>query len=108
MMGGQGVISVASNIIPGEMCEFMRTAVDARTDEAAVKRMKDMQERYNPLFGALFPGEPSPEAVKYALHRLGMINPESDAPRLRSPLGELMPVNKSLMDKALHELELLR
>ncbi len=63
--GGDGVISVASNIIPGRMVEMVHTALAG--DIAAARRMEDT---LMPLFEACFL-ETNPIPIKTAMAHLG-------------------------------------
>jgi 4-hydroxy-tetrahydrodipicolinate synthase len=60
-LGGRGVISVASNEIPGEMSALMAAALDNRWDEA-----RQIQSRWLPLMEMNF-WESSPGPVKCAM-----------------------------------------
>ena len=74
-LGGDGVVSVASNEIPGELvglCDAARAG-----DWEAARRI---HERWLPLFLANFVGGPNPVPVKAALELMGLI--ETDAVRL--------------------------
>jgi 4-hydroxy-tetrahydrodipicolinate synthase len=79
-MGGQGVVSVASNEIPGEMGALCAAARAGDWDEA-----RRIHERWLPLFRANFAGGPNPVPVKAALVEMGLI--ETDV--LRAPLMPL-------------------
>ena len=76
-MGAAGVISVAANLLPGEMHETCRLCLSGCVSEAA-KRLF----RYLPLIRALFL-QVNPVPVKTALSRMGLCRPE-----LRLPLAE--------------------
>jgi 4-hydroxy-tetrahydrodipicolinate synthase len=76
-LGGDGVISVASNEIPGEMVSLCAAAAAGDWDEA-----RRLHERWLPLFLANFRGAPNPVPVKAALSMMGLL--ESDA--VRPPL----------------------
>ncbi len=78
-MGGDGVVSVASNEIPGEMAALCAAARAGHWDEA-----RRLHARWLPLFRANFHGGPNPVPVKAALAMMGMIE---DA--LRLPLAPL-------------------
>ena len=75
-MGGDGVISVASNEIPGEMAALCTAALDG--DWARARMLHD---HWLPLFRANFRGGPNPVPVKSALATMGLIED-----RLRLPL----------------------
>jgi 4-hydroxy-tetrahydrodipicolinate synthase len=66
--GGQGVISVTANAAPRLMKGMCRAALDGEERKA---RMVD--ERLQDLHGALF-CEPNPIPVKWAVHKLGLID----------------------------------
>jgi 4-hydroxy-tetrahydrodipicolinate synthase len=74
-MGGDGVVSVAGNEIPGEMSALC-AAVHAGDWDAARRH----HARWLPLFLANFRGGPNPVPAKAALLAMGLI--ESDAVRL--------------------------
>jgi len=73
-LGAQGVISVASNVIPRQVAEMVR-AFDAGNLRAALK----LHQKYYPLFKDLFV-ETSPGPVKAALAMLGQIEEEYRLP----------------------------
>lgn len=75
MLGGAGVISVASNILPAEMCRL--TALCLANDFAAAGKL---QLKLKPLCDALF-CEVNPIPVKTALNLMGL-----EAGELRLPL----------------------
>jgi 4-hydroxy-tetrahydrodipicolinate synthase len=68
-LGGQGVISVVSNQIPGEFTELTHAALDG--DFA---RARAIQRKYQALMEVNFV-EVSPGPVKYALARMGLLEP---------------------------------
>jgi 4-hydroxy-tetrahydrodipicolinate synthase len=76
-MGGHGVVSVASNEIPGDMAALCAAATAG--DWEAARRLHD---RWLPLFFANFRGGPNPVPVKAALALMGLL--ETDA--VRAPL----------------------
>ena len=65
--GADGVISVASNVFPSAMAEFVHCLQAGRFDEAA-----QMDARLKPLFQALFT-EPNPIPAKAAMAQLGLM-----------------------------------
>jgi 4-hydroxy-tetrahydrodipicolinate synthase len=94
--GGQGVVSVASNIIPAQMAEMIRLGLQGNFAEA------DMLNRhFAPLFTAEFV-ETNPIPIKYMLHRAGMCQEI-----YRLPMCELQPENRDKVDAVLAQLELL-
>ena len=73
-LGGDGVVSVASNEIPGEMAALCAAAQAGDLDEA-----RRVHERWLPLMLANFRGGPNPVPAKAALLAMGLIG--SDATR---------------------------
>jgi 4-hydroxy-tetrahydrodipicolinate synthase len=94
--GGQGVISVASNFIPGQMVEMMRLALAGNFAEAEA-----INDRLAPLFAAEFV-ETNPIPIKYMLYRAGMCEEI-----YRLPMCELQPENRDKVDAVLAQLELV-
>jgi 4-hydroxy-tetrahydrodipicolinate synthase len=76
-MGGDGVISVASNEIPGEMVALCSAARAGDLDGA-----RRIHDRWLPLFRANFVGGPNPVPVKAALALMGLISDVVRAPLL--------------------------
>lgn len=64
-LGAKGVISVASNVIPGQMHDMANAALDGDLDTAS-----DLQCRLSPLLDLLF-CEVNPIPVKAAMARIG-------------------------------------
>ena len=81
--GYQGVISVLSNLLPGETVRMSHAALRGDMAEAA-----RIQLKYLPLINALF-SETSPIPVKAAMHRVGMCEEE-----LRLPLVPMQPATR--------------
>jgi 4-hydroxy-tetrahydrodipicolinate synthase len=79
-VGGNGVISVGSNLYPGLFARLCRAAAEGRWDEA-----RALHYRQLPLSRALF-SVTSPEPVKAAMAMLGKCEPT-----IRLPLLELPP-----------------
>jgi 4-hydroxy-tetrahydrodipicolinate synthase len=86
-LGGQGVISVASNVIPEEMISMTEAALDGDLDTAVA-----LQHRLQPLHDLMF-CEVNPIPVKAALKRLGY-----DCGDCRLPLCQLTPGNQRKID----------
>lgn len=80
-LGGDGVVSVASNEIPGDVVALC-SAARAGDWEAA----RRIHERWLPLFLANFAGAPNPVPAKAALALMGLL--DSDAVR-----GPLLPLD---------------
>ncbi len=78
-MGGDGVVSVASNEIPGEMAALCAAARAGDWEQA-----RHLHARWLPLFRANFQGGPNPVPVKAALAMMGLLQD-----RLRLPLLSL-------------------
>ena len=76
-LGGDGVVSVASNEIPGEMVALCAAARGGDWESA-----RSHHERWLPLFLANFRGGPNPVPAKAALVMMGLL--DSDA--VRAPL----------------------
>ena len=74
-LGGDGVVSVASNEIPGELVALCDAARSGDWDGA-----RRVHERWLPLFLANFAGGPNPVPVKAALELMGLL--DVDAVRL--------------------------
>ena len=73
-LGGDGVVSVASNEIPGEMATLTSAAAAGDWDGA-----RRVHERWLPLMLANFRGGPNPVPAKAALNLMGLL--DSDATR---------------------------
>ena len=78
--GARGVVSVVSNLIPGEIAEMVKLFASGKID-AAMK----IHERFYPLFKNMFI-ETNPVPVKYALSLAGVIAEEYRLPLV--PAGE--------------------
>ena len=96
-VGGKGVISVVANIIPGEMAEFMKLALEEKMNEAA-----DIHLKYFPLFKAMFI-ETNPVPVKTALWLMGKI----ETPEVRLPLAPMQEANLEKLKAVLKDYGLL-
>jgi 4-hydroxy-tetrahydrodipicolinate synthase len=86
-MGGDGVVSVASNEVPSEMAALVAGAHAGDWDEA-----RRIHARWLPLFRANFQGAPNPVPAKAAMLAMGLLErddlrppllPLADAPRER-------------------------
>lgn len=95
-LGGEGLISVASNIIPREMSDLVGTLRRGDLQEA-----RRLQYRYLDLMNLNFI-ESNPIPVKYAVSRLGYIEEV-----YRLPLCPMAEANKRKMDQELEKLELV-
>ncbi len=97
-MGGDGVVSVASNEIPGELVALCAAA--RAGDWEAARRT---HERWLPLFQGNFRGGPNPVPVKAALVLMGLL--ETDA--VRRPLLPIDHDGRAAMAVTLRGLGLL-
>ncbi len=79
-VGANGVISVASNLIPWELSHMVRAFADGKVGLAA-----RLHARYYPLFKDLFL-ETNPVPVKSALAMMGLIQEEYRLPLVRMSL----------------------
>ena len=96
-VGAQGVISVASNIIPTEMVRMVRAFAEGRAAEAL-----ELHARFYPLFRDLFI-ETNPIPIKTALSLAGRISGE-----FRLPLCEMAPANAAKLLATLRNLNLVK
>ena len=90
--GGEGIISVASNEIPGPMAQLVRAA--SAGDWAEARRLHD---HYLALFRVNFIAV-NPTPVKAALAYLGLIEN-----RVRGPLLPVTPAHQEQIEKVLRE-----
>ena len=96
-VGADGVVSVASNVIPREVANMVRAFAEGRP-AAALK----IHAKFFPLFRNLFV-EANPGPVKAALGMMGMM--EDD---LRLPLVKLEPKNRELVRATLQQCGILK
>jgi 4-hydroxy-tetrahydrodipicolinate synthase len=89
-VGATGVISVASNLIPKQVGDMVRTFLAGRPKEAEI-----MHRKYYPLFRDLFI-EANPVPIKTALARKGWMTED-----VRLPLVPLQPQNRDRLEVAL-------
>ena len=94
--GADGVIAVVSNEAPALLVALVEAALSGDRDEAA-----QLQAKLFPLMRANF-RESNPIPVKWALHRLGLIQDV-----LRLPLVPLSKAQHKPMEEALKEAGLL-
>ena len=93
-VGATGVVSVASNLFPAEVCALVRACESGDFKSAATLHRKLL-----PLFKALFI-EPNPVPVKTALGWRGAMSGE-----VRLPLCEMSEANQASLRKTLEEFE---
>lgn len=96
-VGANGVISVASNVIPKEVSNMVRAFAEGRS-AAALK----LHTRFFPLFRNLFV-EANPGPVKAALALLGQMEEE-----LRLPLVSIEAKNRELIRATLRDCGILK
>ena len=97
-LGGDGVVSVASNEIPGEMASLCAAARAGDWDGA-----RRIHERWLPLFFANFRGAPNPVPAKAALALMGLL----DGDAVRQPLLPLDDVARHELARTLRSLGLV-
>jgi 4-hydroxy-tetrahydrodipicolinate synthase len=95
--GAEGVISVASNIIPREMARMVRAFSEGRADEA-----RGLHARFYPLFRDLTL-ETNPIPIKTAVSLADRISGE-----FRLPLCEMAPANAAKLLATLRNLNLVK
>jgi 4-hydroxy-tetrahydrodipicolinate synthase len=96
-VGAEGVISVASNVIPREVAQMVRAFAHGRLADA-----RKRHARWYPLFKDLFV-ETNPVPVKAALAWLGRIQEE-----YRLPLVPLSPASRARLRETLKKCGLLK
>ncbi len=97
-MGGDGVISVAGNQVPGEVAAMVAAALAGRWKEA-----RTLHERYLQLFRANFQGAPNPVPAKAAMLAMGLLEDDT----LRAPLLPLAPPPRECLTALLRGLGLV-
>jgi len=93
-VGAAGVVSVASNLFPSEVCALVRAC-----ESADFKSASKLHRKLLPLFKDLFI-EPNPVPVKTALGWRGAMSGE-----IRLPLCEMSEANQARLRKTLEEFE---
>ena len=96
VLGGRGVISVASNEIPAEMSRLAALCLEGNFVAA-----REIHRRYLPLMEINFV-ESNPGPVKAALALMGLIDPV-----YRLPMVPPQPANQAKIEKVLESLGLL-
>jgi 4-hydroxy-tetrahydrodipicolinate synthase len=91
-LGGVGVVSVASNLLPKPVSDLCHACTESRLDEA-----RQLNRQLMPLFKMLFI-ESNPIPVKAALAMIGMIEEV-----YRLPLVPISPVNRERLERLLNE-----
>src|SRR6266576_2255396 len=93
-VGAAGVVSVASNLFPSQVCALIRAC-----ESADLKSAKKLHRKLLPLFKDLFI-EPNPAPVKTALGWRGAMSGE-----VRLPLCEMSEANRARLRKTVDEFE---
>ena len=93
--GGKGVVSVASNLIPERMVQFIRLIQNKQWEEAQAENLQ-LQDLFQNLFV-----ETNPSPAKYGAELLNIMSS-----RVRLPLVGLEPSSKALMRTTLENLSL--
>jgi len=96
VLGAQGVISVAANVMPEEVSRMVHAYLDGKIDEA-----RKLHFELLPLFKAMFI-EVNPQPVKTSLALMGMIEME-----WRLPLTSMKEENVEKLKKVLKSYKLL-
>ena len=95
-LGGKGVISVAGNLVPDRMSEFVKAALNKNWDRA-----RELHYRLLPLFKAMFL-ETNPIPVKAAMAMKGLLQEV-----YRLPMCPLSAVNRETLAGILKSLKIL-
>lgn len=95
-LGGAGVISVVSNILPREMSQIWRKFISGEWREAL-----EWQKKLLPIIRALFI-ETNPAPIKYALSEVGLCEEE-----LRLPLQKIKDESRIILKNELKRMKIL-
>ncbi|KKM20431.1 hypothetical protein LCGC14_1645540 [marine sediment metagenome] len=95
-LGGKGVVSVASNIIPSKLVEFTNSMLNNEWNKA-----REMQLQLYDLFKVLFI-ESNPGPVKYAADLMGLMDS-----RMRLPLTPPLKENQKRIKTVLKNLDII-
>ena len=96
-LGGDGVVSVASNLVPKDVVSMVRAALDGRYAEA-----REIHYRLMPLFRALFI-ETNPIPVKEAMNLCGI-----NVGGFRLPLCTMEEKNREALREVLRSMNIMR
>lgn len=94
-LGGQGVISVVSNLLPQQVVRMVDAALAGELEQARLLHYQLM-----PIFKAAFV-ETNPAPIKYAMQKMNLA-----AGPLRLPLVEIRPNSRTVLDNVISKLEL--
>ncbi|MBI5414639.1 4-hydroxy-tetrahydrodipicolinate synthase [Candidatus Peregrinibacteria bacterium] len=95
-MGGDGVISVASNIVPKEISEMVNCALSGNFEEA-----EKIDTYLRDMFGKLFL-ETNPIPVKYVVSKIGLCELQ-----YRLPMCEPSEESQKILDTMMHSYSLI-
>lgn len=95
-LGGKGVISVVSNLLPGRVAALVKAGLAG--DFAAARKI---HFELLPLFKAAFV-EVNPVPIKIAMQHAGL-----DSGELRLPLCEMEPANEAILLKVLKQMKII-
>ena len=95
-LGGQGIISVASNVIPAELSQMTQAALDGNWTTA-----RKLHRQYLPLMQALFL-ESNPMPVKSVLAMMGRIEEN-----YRLPMVQVKPETRATVERIAADVGLL-
>jgi 4-hydroxy-tetrahydrodipicolinate synthase len=95
-LGGVGVISVASNLLPRLVSDLCHASIEGRWDEARI-----LNRQLTPIFKAMFI-ESNPVPVKTALAMTGMIEEV-----YRLPMAPMSKTNRAKLEQVLAEAGIL-
>ena len=95
-LGGQGIISVASNVIPAELSQMTQAALDGNSATA-----RKLHRQYLPLMQALFL-ESNPMPVKCVLAMMGRIEEN-----YRLPMVQVKPETRAKLERIAADVGLL-
>lgn len=98
-MGGQGVISVASNLIPDVMTEMISSALSGTED--GMKKAEELNSKWSEFFSMQFI-ETNPIPIKYMLYKKGKVEEN-----YRLPICSMNSANKEKIDAYMSSVGLL-
>lgn len=99
-LGGSGVISVASNIVPKDITNICDLALNFSADSNNLLQAEEINNKLNKLYDDLFV-EANPIPVKWLLYKLGLIS----SPMCRLPLTILDQKYHNSLSNTLEELD---
>ena len=94
--GGDGVVSVASNIVPEKIVQMVNYALDGNFEEAG-KIDSELQEMFAKIFV-----ETNPVPVKYCLYKMGLCELA-----YRLPMCEPTQKSKEVLDEMISKYDLI-